>query len=62
MLGHAYINEGPIVLSNQPKERGATGVEYGIMIAAIAAVIVAVALLLGPQVAQGFQLVVDNWG
>jgi len=60
--GLRYVFEGPSMLPNEHLERGATGVEYGIMIAAIAAVIVATVLLLGPQVAQGFQSVLDGWG
>lgn len=36
-------------------EEGATAVEYGIMVAAIAAVIVAVVFLLGKEVKTGFQ-------
>lgn len=35
-------------------EEGATAVEYGIMVALIAAVIVAIVLLLGRQVRAGF--------
>ncbi len=35
-------------------EEGATAVEYGIMVALIAAVIVAVVLVLGKQVKEGF--------
>lgn len=38
-------------------ERGAAGVEYGILIAGVAALIVAIALLLGPEVIKGFQAV-----
>lgn len=41
------------------KEKGATAVEYGIMVALIAAVIVAIVATLGGQVAEGFQRVVD---
>jgi pilus assembly protein Flp/PilA len=39
-------------------EEGATAVEYGIMVAAIAAVIVATVYTLGGQVHQGFLTVV----
>lgn len=35
-------------------EEGATAVEYGVMVALIAAVIVAIVLLLGRQVRDGF--------
>lgn len=36
------------------EERGATGVEYGLIVALIAAVIVAVVALLGGKVSSGF--------
>ncbi len=42
-------------------ERGATAVEYAIMLSAIAGAIVATVLALGPVVAQLFQDVLDNW-
>jgi Flp pilus assembly pilin Flp len=38
-------------------ERGATGVEYGIMIAAIAAIISLAALALGGKAVEGFNFV-----
>ena len=47
------------VLLIEKKEKGATAVEYGIMVALIAAVIVAIVATLGGQVAEGFQRVVD---
>ena len=40
------------------RERGATAVEYGIMVALIAAVIVAVVATLGTQIRTAFQTVV----
>ncbi|MGH2729915.1 MAG: Flp family type IVb pilin [Actinomycetota bacterium] len=40
-------------------ERGATAVEYGLMVALIAAVIIAVVTLLGGDVSGAFQKVVD---
>ena len=40
-------------------EKGATAVEYGIMVALIAAVIVAVVTALGLEVQAAFQAVVD---
>jgi len=42
------------------KEEGATAVEYGLMVALIAAVIITVVGLLGGQVTDAFQLVVDK--
>lgn len=41
------------------KERGATGVEYGLLVALIAAVIVATVALLGEQIQAAFQTIVD---
>ncbi|MGH2704258.1 MAG: Flp family type IVb pilin [Actinomycetota bacterium] len=41
-------------------ETGATAVEYGIMVALIAAVIVLVVLFLGKQIKTGFCTVVTN--
>jgi pilus assembly protein Flp/PilA len=41
------------------RERGATAVEYGLLVALIAAVIVAIVLLLGRQVSNAFQSVSD---
>lgn len=40
-------------------EEGATAVEYGLMVALIAAVIVAVVTLLGTEIQSAFQTVVD---
>lgn len=41
-------------------ERGATAVEYGIMVALIAAVIIGVVFTLGDEIRQTFQGVVTN--
>ena len=41
------------------RERGATAVEYGLMVALIAAVIVTVVALLGTTITGKFQTVVD---
>lgn len=41
------------------KDKGATAVEYGLIVAAIAAVIVALVFLLGTQVQEGFKKVSD---
>jgi pilus assembly protein Flp/PilA len=40
-------------------ERGATAVEYGLMVALIAAIIVAVVGLLGQEIRAAFQTVLD---
>ena len=42
------------------KEKGATAVEYGIMVAAIAAVIIAVVVTIGTKVDAGFDTVDQN--
>lgn len=42
------------------KERGATAVEYGIMVALIAAVIITVVSLIGGQLSGMFQFVSDQ--
>ena len=41
------------------KEHGATAVEYGLLVALIAAVIVAIVATLGGQIADAFQTIVD---
>ena len=48
------------VLARRREERGASGVEYGLLIAAIAAVIVALAFVIGHYVQQGFQSTCDD--
>ncbi len=47
------------LLSFLKGEEGATAVEYGIMVALIAAIIVVVVGLMGQQVSSAFQTVVD---
>ena len=51
MLTKLYVKASSFARS----EEGATAVEYGIMVAAIAAVIVAVVILLGGRVNTAFQ-------
>ncbi len=41
------------------KDRGATAVEYGLLVALIAAIIVGVVATLGTQIQAAFQTVVD---
>jgi pilus assembly protein Flp/PilA len=49
------------VLAKIPhRERGATAVEYGIMVALIAAVIVALVATLGTEIQDAFQTVVNQ--
>ncbi len=42
------------------RDEGATAVEYGIMVAAIAAVIVAVVFLIGEEILAAFQTVLNE--
>ena len=42
-------------------DRGATAVEYGLIVAAIAAVIIVTVFALGVKVEAAFQSVVTNW-
>jgi pilus assembly protein Flp/PilA len=42
------------------EQRGATAVEYGMLVALIAAVVVAIVFTLGGQIADAFQSIVDN--
>ena len=42
------------------KERGATAVEYGLLVALIAAVIVAIVFTLGQEIKAGFQTVLTE--
>ena len=44
------------------KDRGATAVEYGLLVALIAAVIVGLVATLGTQIQAGFQTVVTELG
>lgn len=48
----------PVAMTLSRSEKGATAVEYGIMLGGIAAVVVATALLLGPPVAEMFKPVI----
>lgn len=41
-------------------DRGATAVEYGMLVALIAAVIIATVALLGPQIDSAFQTIVGQ--
>jgi pilus assembly protein Flp/PilA len=42
------------------KDRGATAVEYGLLVALIAAVIIATVVTLGTEVHTGFKTIVNN--
>lgn len=43
----------------EDKAKGATAVEYGLLVALIAAVIVGVVVILGGQISTAFQTIVD---
>ena len=51
---------GFIAKNRLQEEKGATAVEYGIMVGLIAVVIIAVVVILGPQLAAMFQGVSDK--
>jgi pilus assembly protein Flp/PilA len=46
----------------QQKERGATAVEYGLLVALIAAVIIAVVGFLGQDILEAFNTIEDRLG
>ena len=52
----------PLVQTLRKSEKGATAVEYGIMVAGIAAVIVATVMLLGPRIKTMFTTVLTAIG
>jgi pilus assembly protein Flp/PilA len=47
------------IMTHLRSEDGASGVEYGILVAAIAALIVALAFLIGTEIQAAFQTVYD---
>lgn len=49
-----------VLIKFQNRERGATAVEYGIMVALIAAVIVGIVATLGTEIETAFNDVVDE--
>lgn len=55
-----YIRAQNAFAAKADAEDGATAVEYGLIVALIAAVIVAVVALLGEQIADAFQTVTDE--
>lgn len=48
-----------MILGRKTDEEGATAVEYGLLVALIAAIIVGVVATLGTQIQTAFQTVVD---
>ena len=47
-----------IMLAGRDEEKGATAVEYGLLVALIAAVIIATVVVLGGQINTAFQTIV----
>lgn len=48
------------IIRLQNREHGATAVEYGIMVAAIAAVIIGIVFFIGEEIETAFQTVLDE--
>lgn len=56
----AYSRIQARINSLRTEEEGATAVEYGLIVALIAAIIVGIVAILGGQIAAAFQTVVDE--
>ena len=56
----AFSKAQALVNSLRSEEEGATAVEYGLIVALIAAIIVAVVALLGTEISKAFQTVLDK--
>jgi pilus assembly protein Flp/PilA len=61
-MAKLFIMIQTLLTPRDDEDRGATMVEYGIMVAAIAVVVMAVAFLLGEQIRDLFQDVIDGIG
>jgi pilus assembly protein Flp/PilA len=59
MVAMVQLGFADLVDKTRDRERGATAVEYGLLVALIAAVIVGVVATLGTQITAAFQTVVD---
>jgi len=55
-----YIKSRNAIAARTAAEDGATAVEYGLIVALIAAIIVAVVAVLGESIRDAFQTVVDE--
>ncbi len=55
-----YIKSRNAIAARAAAEDGATAVEYGLIVALIAAIIVAVVAVLGESIRDAFQTVVDE--
>lgn len=57
---NAYVRMTTAAAALREEERGATAVEYGLIVALIAAIIIGVVGILGTKVNSNFQKVADN--
>jgi len=57
---NAYVRMTTAAAALREEERGATAVEYGLIVALIAAIIIGVVGVLGNKVNTNFQKVADN--
>ena len=60
MLYLSNLLEHVVTWFESRNERGAAGVEYGLLVALIAAVIITTVFALGQDIKSAFQTVVDN--
>lgn len=59
-LMNTYVQLTNAFAAMREEERGATAVEYGLIVALIAAIIIGVVATLGTKVSSNFQKVADN--
>ncbi len=57
---NAYVRMTTAAAALREQERGATAVEYGLIVALIAAIIIGIVGTLGGQVSKNFQKVSNN--
>ena len=57
---NAYVRMTSALAAVREEERGATAVEYGLIVALIAAIIIGIVTTLGRKVSDNFQKVSDN--
>jgi pilus assembly protein Flp/PilA len=60
ILAYFFVTAGD-VRERVRRDDGATAVEYGLLVALIAAIIIVVLLVLGPQIADAFTRVGTGW-
>lgn len=61
MLYYVTLLQSFLTKSIKRDDRGATAVEYGLMVAAIVAVVIALAFILGDYVVNAFETANDAW-